>query len=93
MILCHCFLLTEIFDFTLLQNGSTSCTYLLFIVFLCSMIVGATLPSFLRKRDDKEGIPSQDSSISFCSSLVSQSKLVIGPLFDTRVLLIIPLSA
>ncbi|XP_022767506.1 UNC93-like protein 3 [Durio zibethinus] len=79
-----------------LQNGgegSTSNTTLLFIVFLCSMTLGTILMCFLRKIEDKEEKVSADSSVSFCSAVVSRLKLVINPLLDIRMLLIIPLIA
>ncbi|KAA8516456.1 hypothetical protein F0562_016749 [Nyssa sinensis] len=74
-------------------GGSTSGTTLLYIVFLCSMTLGTILMCFLHKRDGKgeEGQP--DSSVSFYSSVVSLSKSIITPLFDVRMLLIIPLIA
>ncbi|KAM7531831.1 hypothetical protein LguiB_035241 [Lonicera macranthoides] len=73
-------------------GGSTSGTTLLFLVFLCSMTLGTILMCFLNKRDSKkEGL--QEPSISFCSSVVSLSKAVITPLYDVRLLLIIPLIA
>ncbi|XWS67029.1 hypothetical protein CRYUN_Cryun05aG0251300 [Craigia yunnanensis] len=79
-----------------LQNGaegSTSNTTVLFIVFLCSMTLGTILMCFLRKIDGKEEKVSADSSVSFCSAVVSRLKSVITPLLDTRMLLIIPLIA
>ncbi|KAL6998317.1 hypothetical protein U1Q18_008441 [Sarracenia purpurea var. burkii] len=75
------------------KGGSTSGTTLLFAVFLCSMTLGTILMCFLHKRDGKreEGLP--DSSASFYSSMVSLLKSTITPLFDLRMLLIIPLIA
>ncbi|XVE96844.1 hypothetical protein REPUB_Repub02eG0258100 [Reevesia pubescens] len=72
-------------------EGSTSSTTLLFIVFLCSMTLGTILMCFLRKIEDKEEKVSEDSSVSFCSAVVSRLKSVITPLLDKRMLLIIPL--
>lgn len=74
-------------------EGSTSNTTLLFIVFLCSMTLGTILMCFLRKIDGKEEKVSADSSVSFCSAVVSRLKSVITPLLDIRMLLIIPLIA
>ncbi|GFY93264.1 major facilitator superfamily protein [Actinidia rufa] len=85
----------NLFSLALLRDGSegtTSGTTLLFIVFLCSMTLGTILMCFLRKRDAKgEELP--DSPVSFYSSMVSLSKSVITSLFDSRMLLIIPLIA
>lgn len=56
------------------------------------MTLGTILMCFLNKRDcKKEGL--QEPSISFYSSVVSLSKAVITPLYDVRLLLIIPLIA
>ncbi|XP_031396379.1 UNC93-like protein 3 [Punica granatum] len=74
-------------------SGTTSGTNLLFTVFLCSMTLGTILLCFLRKRDDKEGTASEDPSFSLYSYLKCQTNLVISPLFDIRMLLIIPLIA
>ncbi|XP_057513586.1 UNC93-like protein 3 isoform X2 [Actinidia eriantha] len=74
------------------SEGTTSGTTFLFIVFLCSMTLGTILMCFLQKRDAKgEELP--DSPVSFYSSMVSLSKSVINPLFDSRMLLMIPLIA
>ncbi|KAK4749231.1 hypothetical protein SAY87_026680 [Trapa incisa] len=75
------------------KTGSTSGTTFLYTVFLCSMTLGTILLCFLHKRNDEKGTSSVDSSVSFYSSLLSQTKLVISPLFDIRMLLIIPLIA
>ncbi|XVE61848.1 hypothetical protein DITRI_Ditri06bG0071800 [Diplodiscus trichospermus] len=75
------------------EEGSTSNTTLLFIVFLCSMTLGTILMCFLRKIDEKEEKVSADSSVSFCSAVVSRLKSVITPLLDIRMLLIVPLIA
>ncbi|XP_057970789.1 UNC93-like protein 3 [Malania oleifera] len=74
-------------------GGSASGTTLLFIVFLCSMTLGTILMCFLRKRDRKgeEGQP--DSSGSLYTRMISLSNSIITPLFDIRMLLIIPLIA
>ncbi|KAF5940822.1 hypothetical protein HYC85_021989 [Camellia sinensis] len=86
----------NLISLALLSDGtgeSTSGTTLLFIVFLCSMTLGTILMCFLHTRDVKreEGLP--ESSVSFNSTLVSLSKSVITPLFDIRMLLIVPLIA
>uniref|UniRef100_A0A5B7AJJ7 Putative UNC93-like protein 3 n=1 Tax=Davidia involucrata TaxID=16924 RepID=A0A5B7AJJ7_DAVIN len=72
-------------------GGSTSGTTLLYILFLCSMTLGTILMCFLHKRDGKAEEGQPDSSVS--SSVVSLSKSIITPLFDVRMLLIIPLFA
>lgn len=74
------------------QQGSPGEMKLLYAVFLCSMTLGTILMCFLNKRDNVEK-ESQDSSRSFCVSLLSFLKSVITPLFDVRMLLIIPLMA
>lgn len=76
-----------------LQDGSTSGTTLLFVVFLCSMTLGTILMCFLQKRDDKGEEDPQKASATIYTSLVSMSKTVIAPLFNVRMLLIIPLIA
>lgn len=76
-----------------MQDGSTSGTRLLFVVFLTSMTVGTILMCFLQKRDPKQEEGLQDSSVSFYSLMVSLSNSVINPLCDRRLLLIIPLIA
>ncbi|CAL5387663.1 unnamed protein product [Camellia sinensis] len=77
------------------EGGTTngSGITLLYIVFVCSMTLGTILMCFLQKKNAKgeEALP--DSSVSFYSSMVSLSKSVIAPLFDLRMLLIIPLIA
>uniref|UniRef100_A0A2P2LBR8 UNC93-like protein 3 n=1 Tax=Rhizophora mucronata TaxID=61149 RepID=A0A2P2LBR8_RHIMU len=75
------------------QEGSTSGTTLLFILFLCCMTLGTILMCFLSKRNDKGEQESADSSVSLCSSVTSLLKLVITPLLDMRMLLIVPLFA
>ncbi|GMY14587.1 UNC93-like protein 3 isoform X1 [Fagus crenata] len=74
-------------------EGSTSGTTLLYVVFLCSMTLGTILMCFLTKKNDEAegGLP--DSSVSLYSNMVSLSKSVITPLFDVRMLLVIPLIA
>ncbi|KAK9289999.1 hypothetical protein L1049_008162 [Liquidambar formosana] len=74
-------------------GGTTSGTTLLFIVFLCSMTLGTILMCFLHKRDGNGGKGTPDSSANFYSSVVSVLKSAIAPLFDVRMLLIIPLIA
>ncbi|KAF6143222.1 hypothetical protein GIB67_038063 [Kingdonia uniflora] len=75
------------------KGGGTSGTTLLFVVFLGSMTLGTTLMCFLNRRDGEgeEGPPKP--SDSFYSSVVSLLELVIAPLYDKRMLLIIPLIA
>lgn len=74
-------------------DGTSSGTTLLFIVFLCCTTFGTILMCFLRKRDSREERASPEYPASFRSSLVSLSKSVINPLFDVRMLLVIPLIA
>ncbi|KAM3688926.1 hypothetical protein ACB098_09G007500 [Castanea mollissima] len=74
-------------------DGSTSGTTLLYVVFLCSMTLGTILMCFLTKKTDEGESRQPDSSVSFYSNLVSLSKSVINPLFDVRMLLVIPLIA
>ncbi|KAL6336273.1 hypothetical protein AAG906_014442 [Vitis piasezkii] len=72
-------------------KGSAGGTTLLFIVFLCSMTLGTILMWFLRRRDNKGEEGSLEPAVGFYSYAVSLSKSVITPLFDVRMLLIIPL--
>ncbi|KAL6337413.1 hypothetical protein AAG906_036727 [Vitis piasezkii] len=65
--------------FYITAEGSAGGTTLLFIVFLCSMTLGTILMWFLRRRDNK----GEEGSLEPAS--------VITPLFDVRMLLIIPL--
>ncbi|KAK5836592.1 hypothetical protein PVK06_012386 [Gossypium arboreum] len=53
------------------------------------MTLGTILMCFLRKVVDKEKKVSEDSSIKFCSTMMSTLKLVITPLLNLRMLLII----
>ncbi|KVI09471.1 UNC93-like protein 3 [Cynara cardunculus var. scolymus] len=75
------------------EEGSTSGTTLLFTVFLGSMTLGTILMAFLKRRDGEETEGQRDSSVGFCTSLVSLWKHVVTPLCDTRLLLIVPLIA
>lgn len=75
------------------KGGSSSGTTTLFIVFLCTMTVGTVLMCFLSKRSCKEEEAMDDSSPSFCSSVLSLSKAFVKLLLDRRILLIIPLIA
>lgn len=74
-------------------EGSTSGTTLLFLVFLFVMSFGVVLMCFLQKGDTKGDDDVSSSSLSFYSSMISLSKSMITPLFDIRMLLIIPLIA
>ncbi|KAL9683886.1 hypothetical protein QQ045_021313 [Rhodiola kirilowii] len=74
-------------------GGSTSGTTLLFVVFLCSMTLGTILMCFLQKKNGKPEKEIPDASVSFCTSVVALSKSVITPLFDNRMILVIPLIA
>lgn len=82
-----------LFCFTSLQEGSTSSTTWLFVVFLCSMTLGTILMCFLTKRNHNGEDGSLDSSVSLYSTMVSLSKSLITLLFDARMLLTIPLIA
>ncbi|GMP50730.1 hypothetical protein CsSME_00017229 [Camellia sinensis var. sinensis] len=66
---------------------------LLHIVFICSMTLGTILMCLLQKRDAKGEETLPNSFVSFYSSMVSLSKSVMAPLFDLRMLLIIPFIA
>ncbi|KAL5716638.1 hypothetical protein ACHQM5_009774 [Ranunculus cassubicifolius] len=73
------------------KGGGTTGTTLLFVVFLVSMTLGTILMCFISNRNGKEeGSPKPSS---FCSSMVALSKLVFAPMYDKRMLLIIPLIA
>lgn len=73
------------------KDGGTSGTTLLYAVFLCSMTLGTILMCFLNKRNVEGESGPLDSSVSFCSHIVFVLKSVITPLFDKRMLLMIPL--
>ncbi|BBH06093.1 Major facilitator superfamily protein [Prunus dulcis] len=75
-------------------EGNQSDTTLLFTVFLCSMTLGTILMCFLNKRDDEEEKdPHNAESLSLYASLSSLSKSIVAPMFDVRMVLIIPLMA
>ncbi|XP_047330266.1 UNC93-like protein 3 [Impatiens glandulifera] len=74
-------------------EGETSNTTLLFLVFLCSMTIGTVLMCFLSKKGSRGEIVIPDSSDNFYSFLISKSKSLFTPLFDKRMLLLIPLIA
>ncbi|XP_004302724.1 PREDICTED: UNC93-like protein 3 [Fragaria vesca subsp. vesca] len=95
MFACHQFV-GNLISLALLSDGtggSTNGTTLLFSVFLVSMTLGTILMCFLNKRGIKEEEDSQGPSLTFYASVVSLSKTVIRPLYDVRMLLIIPLMA
>ncbi|XP_021804395.1 LOW QUALITY PROTEIN: UNC93-like protein 3 [Prunus avium] len=95
MFACHQFI-GNLVSLAMLRDGtggSTSGTTYLFSVFLISMTLGTILMCFLHKRDGKGEEDPQSSSLSFYASLLSVSKSIITPLFDVRMLLIIPLMA
>ncbi|KAI4300136.1 hypothetical protein L6164_033547 [Bauhinia variegata] len=77
------------------QEGSTSGTTLLFIVFLVVMTLGCILMCFLSKRsgNNKAEDELSDASVSVYSYLKSLYKSLSDALSDTRMLLIIPLIA
>ncbi|XP_060201842.1 UNC93-like protein 3 [Lycium barbarum] len=75
------------------EGGSTSGTTLLFLVFVCTITLGAVLMCFLSKRTGKEEARQQDSSASFVSSVATLLKSIMTLLQDIRMLLIIPLIA
>ncbi|KAF5953786.1 hypothetical protein HYC85_006642 [Camellia sinensis] len=83
------FLLNDGTGGTTSGNGIT----LLHIVFVCSMTLGTILMCLLQKRDAKGEETLPNSFVSFYSSMVSLSKSVMAPLFDLRMLLIIPFIA
>ncbi|XP_050381675.1 UNC93-like protein 3 isoform X2 [Argentina anserina] len=74
------------------QEGTPGQTKFLYTVFLCSMTLGIILMCFLNSKDTVEK-EYQDSSRSFSASLISFLKSAIAPLFDVRMLFIIPLMA
>lgn len=75
------------------EGGSTSGTTVLFLVFVCTVTLGAVLMCFLSKRAGKEEARQQDSSASSVSSVATLLKSIITLLQDIRMLLIIPLIA
>ncbi|KAK4349097.1 hypothetical protein RND71_031852 [Anisodus tanguticus] len=75
------------------EGGSTSGTTVLFLVFVCTITLGAILMCFLSKRTGKEETGLQDSSASFVSSVATLFKSIITLLQDIRMLLVIPLIA
>ncbi|XP_021750734.1 UNC93-like protein 3 [Chenopodium quinoa] len=82
----------------LLKDGkegdtSGSGTKLLFFVFLCILTLGCILMCFLHTRDSALEDQPKNSSINCFAYVVSIAKTVIKPLFDIRILLIIPLFA
>lgn len=76
------------------EEGTTSGTTLLFVVFLGFLTLGSILLCFLNKRDN-EGLDllTPKASPSFCESVFFLWDLVVAPLLDKRMLLIIPLIA
>ncbi|KAM1271614.1 hypothetical protein ACFX2I_032517 [Malus domestica] len=72
-------------------DGNAGDITLLFTVFLCSMTLGTILMCFLSKRDEVEH--PHGSSLNLLATLSSSSMSLIPPLFDIRMLLIIPLMA
>ncbi|XP_074264202.1 UNC93-like protein 3 [Silene latifolia] len=74
-------------------EGGSSGINVLFIVFLCIMTVGCVLMCFLNRRDGTPEEQPKDSSIGCSAFLVSVAKSVVKPLFNIRVILIIPLFA
>ncbi|KAM3340944.1 UNC93-like protein 3 [Capsicum galapagoense] len=75
------------------EGGSTSGKTVLFLVFVCTITLGAILMCFLSKRTGKEEARQQDSSASSVSSVATLLKSIITLLQDIRMLLIIPLIA
>ncbi|KAI3854839.1 hypothetical protein MKW92_013985 [Papaver armeniacum] len=75
------------------NEGSTTGTTLLFVVFLGFMTFGSLLMCFLSKRDDDGRDRGTPKSSTFLDSVVSLWDLVVAPLLDKRMLLIIPLIA
>lgn len=74
-------------------EGSASGTTVLFVVFLCIMTIGSILMCLLHRREVTSKDQSNDSPKSCCSFVASVAKAVVSPLFDLRMLLIIPLLA
>ncbi|XP_009414397.2 UNC93-like protein 3 [Musa acuminata AAA Group] len=81
----------NLLSLALLRGGKEGDTVtgknLLFTIFLCCVVLGIILMCFLSKRDNKE------ISLATNSSFGSILKSVVAPLFDKRMLLIIPLIA
>uniref|UniRef100_A0A1J3IUL9 UNC93-like protein 3 n=1 Tax=Noccaea caerulescens TaxID=107243 RepID=A0A1J3IUL9_NOCCA len=75
------------------EEGSTSGTTLLLLVFLLSMTLGTMLMFFIRKIDGEDGKEPVGSSVGVVDSLVSLPRMIITPLLDIRMLLIVPLLA
>ncbi|CAN4116945.1 unnamed protein product [Withania somnifera] len=75
------------------KGGSASGTTVLFLVFICTITLGAVLMCFLSKRTGKEEARQQDSSATFFSSVATLFKSIITLLQDIRMLLVIPLLA
>ncbi|KNA09657.1 hypothetical protein SOVF_151550 isoform A [Spinacia oleracea] len=75
------------------NKGDTSGATMLFFVFLCILTFGCILMCFLHKRDGTLEEQPKESSISCSGFVLSVAKSVIKPLFDIRILLIIPLFA
>ncbi|KAL2934339.1 UNC93-like protein 3 [Bienertia sinuspersici] len=75
------------------KGGDTSGATMLFFVFLCILTLGCILMCFLHRRDGTLEEQPKESSISCFSFMVSVAKSVVKPLFDIRILLIIPLFA
>lgn len=92
-VLTFLFNLMDLTSFTTLQEGSTSNTTLLYVVFLGSMTLGTILMCFLTKRNHNGEDGSPDHSVGLYSTVVSLLKSVVSLLFDVRMLLIIPLIA
>ncbi|KAM1525130.1 hypothetical protein ACFX15_009253 [Malus domestica] len=72
-------------------GGSNNGTTVLFSVFLIIVTLGTILMCFLHKGEGRTEEDTQDSSPSFCASLLSLLKTIVTPLYDVRMLLIIPL--
>ncbi|AAF23279.1 hypothetical protein [Arabidopsis thaliana] len=75
------------------QEGSTSGTTLLMLVFLFSMTLGTILMFFIRKIDGEDGKGPVGSPVGLVDSLASLPRMIITPLLDIRMLLIVPLLA
>lgn len=75
------------------KDGDSTGATMLFFVFLCILTFGCILMCFLRRKDGIIDEQSKESSVSCVSFVVSVAKTVVKPLFDIRILLIIPLFA